>query len=198
VAVLKRELACYGNHYESRRLDDEVAVDNRSLEDAVTRVEPLKREILPKVNLEPYGLIESPKGSGHSSKTGASAFGRPQQCVQQLGVVRRRMSPKIDQDHSRFRDIVRGKIGQNLGRYISQGKKLRRKGKNLASIPILPLDIPRFTFGDDQEGGIRKGPTSIENKGETRKAKGRYPPLQPAFGTAPMGRPKTPFPSPYT
>ena len=39
------------------------------------------------------------------------------------------MSLKIDQDHSRFRNIVRGKIRQNLRRYISQGEMLGRKGK---------------------------------------------------------------------
>jgi len=32
------------------------------------------------------------------------------------------MSLKIDQDHSRFRAIVRGKIRQNLRKYISQGR----------------------------------------------------------------------------
>src|SRR6202021_802482 len=32
------------------------------------------------------------------------------------------MSLKIDQDHSRFRAIVRGKIRQNLRKYISQGE----------------------------------------------------------------------------
>ena len=46
------------------------------------------------------------------------------------------MSLKIDQDHSRFRNIVRGKIRQNLRRYISQGEMLGRKGKDLVSIPI--------------------------------------------------------------
>jgi uncharacterized protein len=67
------------------------------------------------------------------------------------------MSLKIDQDHSRFRNIVRGKIRQNLRRYISQGEMIGRKGKELVSIPIPQIDIPRFTFGDKQKGGVGQG-----------------------------------------
>ncbi len=67
------------------------------------------------------------------------------------------MSLKIDQDHSRFRNIVRGKIRENLRRYISQGEMLGRKGKDLVSIPIPQIDIPRFVFGDKQRGGVGQG-----------------------------------------
>ena len=64
------------------------------------------------------------------------------------------MSLKIDQDHSRFRNIVRGRIRQNLRKYISQGELIGRKGKDLVSIQI---DIPRFRFGDKQQGGAGQG-----------------------------------------
>jgi len=90
------------------------------------------------------------------------------------------MSLKIDQDHSRFRNIVRGKIRQNLRRYISQGEMLGRKGKDLVSIPIPHIEIPRFTFGDKQQGGVGQGEElelpAIENKGKSRivAAKDRY------------------------
>src|SRR5271169_4979646 len=67
------------------------------------------------------------------------------------------MSLKIDQDHSRFRAIVRGKIRQNLRKYISQGELVGRKGKDLVSIPIPQIDIPRFVFGDKQRGGAGQG-----------------------------------------
>nr|MCU0677010.1 stress response protein [Myxococcota bacterium] len=39
------------------------------------------------------------------------------------------MSLKIDQDHNRFRAIVRGKIRQNLRRYISKGELMGKQGK---------------------------------------------------------------------
>src|SRR5512138_3480077 len=67
------------------------------------------------------------------------------------------MSLKIDQDHSRFRGIVRGKIRQNLRKYISHGELIGRKGKDLVSIPIPQIDIPRFVFGDKQRGGVGQG-----------------------------------------
>ena len=67
------------------------------------------------------------------------------------------MSLKIDQDHSRFRAIVRGKIRENLRRYISQGELIGRKGKDLVSIPLPQIDIPRFRFGDKQQGGTGQG-----------------------------------------
>jgi len=67
------------------------------------------------------------------------------------------MSLKIDQDHSRFRGIVRGRIRQNLRKYISQGELIGRKGKDVVSIPIPQIDIPRFRFGDKQQGGTGQG-----------------------------------------
>ena len=67
------------------------------------------------------------------------------------------MSLKIDQDHGRFRQIVRGRIRQNLRKYISQGELIGRKGRDLVSIPIPQIDIPHFSFGDKQKGGAGQG-----------------------------------------
>ncbi len=67
------------------------------------------------------------------------------------------MSLRIDQDHARFRAIVRGKIRQNLRKYISQGELIGRKGKDVVSIPIPQIDIPRFRYGDKQGGGVGQG-----------------------------------------
>ena len=64
---------------------------------------------------------------------------------------------KIDQDHGRFRQIVRGKVRQNLRKYISTGELIGRKGKDNVSIPIPQIDIPRFRFGDKQTGGVAQG-----------------------------------------
>src|SRR5688572_30435991 len=67
------------------------------------------------------------------------------------------MSLKIDQDHGRFRHIVRGKIRQNLRKYISQGELLGKQGKDVVSIPIPQIDIPKFRYGDKQRGGVGQG-----------------------------------------
>lgn len=67
------------------------------------------------------------------------------------------MSLKIDQDHNRFRDIVRGKIRENLRRYISRGELMGKQGKEIVSIPVPQIDIPRFRFADKQRGGVGQG-----------------------------------------
>jgi sporulation protein YhbH len=67
------------------------------------------------------------------------------------------MSLRIDQDHRRFREIVRGKIKQNLRKYITQGEMLGKKGKEVVSIPLPQIDIPHFRFGSKQTGGVGQG-----------------------------------------
>lgn len=67
------------------------------------------------------------------------------------------MSLKIDQDHTRFRKIVRGKIRENLRQYISKGEMLGKQGKDVVSIPVPHIDIPRFRFGGKQQGGVGQG-----------------------------------------
>ena len=64
---------------------------------------------------------------------------------------------KIESDHSRFRQIVRGRIKRNLKKYMSQGELIGRKGKDKVSIPIPRIDIPRFRFGQRQTGGVSQG-----------------------------------------
>ncbi|MEI8257874.1 MAG: DUF444 family protein [Deltaproteobacteria bacterium] len=67
------------------------------------------------------------------------------------------MALNIDQDHGRFRDIVRGKIRENLKRYISHGDLIARQGKDNVSIPIPQIDIPQFRFGEKNTGGVGQG-----------------------------------------
>ncbi len=62
----------------------------------------------------------------------------------------------IDQDHQRFRQIVKGKIRDDLRRFISRGELIGREGKHLVSIPVPGIDIPHFRYGDNQ-GGVGAG-----------------------------------------
>ena len=80
------------------------------------------------------------------------------------------MSLKIDQDHSRFRQIVRGKIRQNLRKYVSQGELIGKQGKDVVSIPIPQIDIPRFRFADKQQGGVGQGDGEPGEASEARYA----------------------------
>ena len=47
------------------------------------------------------------------------------------------MASRIEQDHSRFKQIVRGRIRQNLKRYITRGEIIRHKGSKNFAIPPL-------------------------------------------------------------
>lgn len=67
------------------------------------------------------------------------------------------MTLKIDRDHSRFRDIVRGRIRKGLKDYISHGEMIGKQGKETVSIPIPQIDVPRFTFGQKDQGGVGQG-----------------------------------------
>jgi uncharacterized sporulation protein YeaH/YhbH (DUF444 family) len=64
---------------------------------------------------------------------------------------------RIEPDLNRFKQIVRGKIKQNLKKYISRGELIGRQGKNLVSIPLPQIDLPRFRYGHQQTGGVGQG-----------------------------------------
>ena len=67
------------------------------------------------------------------------------------------MIAKIEQDHSRFKQIVRGKIKRELKKYITQTELIGRKGKNIVTIPIPRIELPRFKFDSRQLGGVGQG-----------------------------------------
>ena len=67
------------------------------------------------------------------------------------------MTNKIEQDNSRFRQIVRGQIKQDLKKYITHGEMIGRKGKDLVSIPVPQIDIPHFRYGERKAGGVGQG-----------------------------------------
>ena len=67
------------------------------------------------------------------------------------------MDHPIKRDHARFRRIVKGKIRDNLRRYVSQGQQIVPKGNDSFKVPMPSIDIPRFKFGDKSEGGTGQG-----------------------------------------
>ena len=62
----------------------------------------------------------------------------------------------IEQDASRFRQIVKGQVRQNLRKYMSNGELIGRQGKDLVSIPIPQIELPQFRFGNGR-GGVGQG-----------------------------------------
>jgi len=62
------------------------------------------------------------------------------------------MSKRIDSDRARFKKIVRGAVRSGIRKYLSRGELIGRRGKDLVSIPLPELEIPRFRFGKPTQG----------------------------------------------
>lgn len=66
------------------------------------------------------------------------------------------MVSKIEQDHQRFRQIVRGKIRKDLRKFLTRGELIGREGKRFVSIPVHDIDLPTLRYGDNS-GGVGMG-----------------------------------------
>jgi hypothetical protein len=64
---------------------------------------------------------------------------------------------QINNDHQRFRKIVKGKIRKNLRKFLTRGELLGREGKKFISIPVRGIELPRFRYGDNDDAGVGKG-----------------------------------------
>ncbi|MCB9528474.1 MAG: DUF444 family protein [Myxococcales bacterium] len=85
---------------------------------------------------------------------------------------------RIKQDHSRFRQIVRGKIRKNLKQYISSGSLIGRQGKDKVSIPLPQIELPRFKFNQQNSGGVGQGegqPGDSLGPGDKQPGQGNEP-----------------------
>src|SRR3954462_13445329 len=59
---------------------------------------------------------------------------------------------KIDKDHQRFRQIVKGRIREDLRKFLTKGELIGKEGKHLISIPVRGIDLPHFRYGDNSTG----------------------------------------------
>lgn len=74
-------------------------------------------------------------------------------------------SKKIKTDVNRFKKIVRGKIKQDLKKYIKSQEMLGRKGNEYISIPISRITLPQFEHDFDKK--------NKQGKGQQGKGKGQ-------------------------
>jgi sporulation protein YhbH len=82
----------------------------------------------------------------------------------------------IKRDHARFRQIVKGKIKEDLKKYVTHGEMIGRKGKDTVTIPVPQIEIPRFRYGDKDAGGAGQGdgePGDPINGGEPQEGEGQ-------------------------
>lgn len=92
------------------------------------------------------------------------------------------MSRTIDQDQKRFNEIVRGKVRQNLRKYITHGEMIGRKGREIVSIPVPNIEIPHFRHGEKGSGGVAQGDGDVgqpigrgQQQGDGKGAAGDQP-----------------------
>ena len=64
----------------------------------------------------------------------------------------------IEKDHQRFRQIVKGRIRDDLRKFLSRGELIGKEGKHLISIPVHQVELPNFRYGDNSTGvGVGDG-----------------------------------------
>lgn len=63
----------------------------------------------------------------------------------------------IQSDHSRFKDIIRGKIKEDFKKYITHEEMIGRQENDYVKIPIPKIKIPKFVYGPKQSGGVGQG-----------------------------------------
>ena len=68
---------------------------------------------------------------------------------------------RVERDLNRFKQIVRGKIKQNLRKYMSQGEMIGRQGRKYVSIPMPQIELPQFRYGARQGGGVGQGDGNV-------------------------------------
>jgi uncharacterized sporulation protein YeaH/YhbH (DUF444 family) len=62
------------------------------------------------------------------------------------------MTARIEQDHQRFRQLVKGKIRRELRDYLTRREMIAREGRGVVSVPIYDVDTPTFRYGDNSSG----------------------------------------------
>lgn len=67
------------------------------------------------------------------------------------------MSIRIGSDVNRFKDIIKGKVKNDLKRFASSGTIIGQQGAKSIKIPIHTIDTPRFRFGSKDMGGTGQG-----------------------------------------
>ncbi len=74
----------------------------------------------------------------------------------------------ITKDHQRFRQIVKGKIREDLRKFLTRGELIGREGNKAISIPVHGIDTPHFRYGDNNDSGVGTGDASAGDQADTQ------------------------------
>lgn len=73
----------------------------------------------------------------------------------------------IEPDLRRYREIVRGKVRDDLQDYITSDEIIAQHGKDIVSVPIKEVSIPKYKFGSNEEGaGQGEGDPNQDAEGD--------------------------------
>lgn len=72
----------------------------------------------------------------------------------------------VRDDHRKFKKIVRGCIKSNFQQYLNYDHVVGRRENEMIKIPIPSIEIPRFKYGPQQQGGVGQGPGSTGESAE--------------------------------
>ena len=64
----------------------------------------------------------------------------------------------VQDDHRKFKKIVRGCIKNNFKKFLNYDHIFGRQENETIKIPIPSIEIPRFKYGDQQQSGVGQGP----------------------------------------
>ena len=67
------------------------------------------------------------------------------------------MALRIHSDHARFRAIVKGRVRDNLRRFIVQGDLVAQHGRKRVTIPMNEIRLPRLRHAWDEESQVGQG-----------------------------------------
>jgi hypothetical protein len=92
---------------------------------------------------------------------------------------------KIEKDHQRFRQIVKGRIRDDLRKFLTKGELIGKEGKHLISIPVRGIELPHFRYGDNS-GGVgagdgKEGDTSAKANPAAGKGQGGTEPASTSW-----------------
>jgi len=73
---------------------------------------------------------------------------------------------RIQSDVNRFKQIVRGRVREELRKHLGQQEMFGRKGKNVVSIPIPHLEMPHFVHDPGGGKGVGQGDGEGDGKGQ--------------------------------
>lgn len=64
---------------------------------------------------------------------------------------------RIRRDKKRFDSIIRGRIKKDLRKHITRGELIGKRGREVVSIPLPQIELPRLVYGQKQMSGVGQG-----------------------------------------